>query len=121
MEGGSAGQRPAYDLRGRSIATGLIGPVAIRPCQVDTLVVGRRERALVCASRLRASVRGDDTVARHVGMPSDWNNTWEAYCKATGDKTKTMAVGWLRFRTRDYSWGLSSVHLREVVARGSLL
>jgi hypothetical protein len=40
----AAAQRPAYDLRGRSIATGLIGPVAIRPCQVDTLVVPAKPR-----------------------------------------------------------------------------
>ncbi len=33
-----AGQRPAHELRGRSIAMGLIGPIAIRPRQFDALV-----------------------------------------------------------------------------------
>ncbi len=37
--GGFAGQRPAHELRGRSIAMGLIGPIAIRPRQFDALVV----------------------------------------------------------------------------------
>jgi hypothetical protein len=40
--GGFAGQRPAHELRGRSIAMGLIGPIAIRPRQFYALVVGRR-------------------------------------------------------------------------------
>jgi hypothetical protein len=42
--GGFAGQRPAHELRGRSIAMGLIGPIAIRPRQFDALVGGRRGR-----------------------------------------------------------------------------
>ena len=36
-----ASQHPAHELRGRSIAMGLIGPIAIRPRQFDALVVGR--------------------------------------------------------------------------------
>ena len=37
-----ARQRPAHELRGRSIAMGLIGPIAIRPRQFDALVVWPR-------------------------------------------------------------------------------
>ncbi len=41
-----AGQRPAHELRGRSIAMGLIGPIAIRPRQFDALVVPARLKSL---------------------------------------------------------------------------
>ena len=39
VDRGQARQRPAHELRGRSIAMGLIGPIAIRPRQFDALVV----------------------------------------------------------------------------------
>ncbi len=62
---GFAGQRPAHELRGRSIAMGLIGPIAIRPRQFDALVVppGRvssRWRAEGCVTHNRP-IRIDDS------------------------------------------------------------
>ncbi len=53
-----ASQRPAHELRGRSIAMGLIGPIAIRPRQFDALVVPR--------SRVGADLRVEEETERLV-------------------------------------------------------
>ena len=57
-----ASQRPAHELRGRSIAMGLIGPIAIRPRQFDALVGWPREmRGRSRAERAGGTKRCRDT------------------------------------------------------------
>jgi hypothetical protein len=65
-----AGQRLAHQRRGRSIATGLIGPVAIRPCPLHALVVGRRPEHVAGPLRKAPSrLRHADVGLADVGWP----------------------------------------------------